>query len=98
MCDELLTPDSSRFWPVEQWQPGRVPPSFDKQPLRDWLEESGWDKRPPPPALPSEVVEATRDRYIAAYQLLTGLSFADWPGGDGGPGPAPAGPEPGEGG
>lgn len=89
ICDEVLTPDSSRFWPVEQWRPGGAPPSFDKQPLRDWLEESGWDKRPPPPALPPEVVEATRSRYIAAYELLTGLSFADWPGSDPGPGPDP---------
>jgi phosphoribosylaminoimidazole-succinocarboxamide synthase len=87
ICDEVLTPDSSRFWPVAQWRPGSAPPSFDKQPLRDWLEESGWDKRPPPPALPPDVVAATRSRYIAAYELLTGLSFADWPGGDGGPGP-----------
>jgi phosphoribosylaminoimidazole-succinocarboxamide synthase len=86
ICDEVLTPDSSRFWPVEQWRPGRAPPSFDKQPLRDWLEESGWDKRPPPPALPPEVVEATRTRYIAAYELLSGLSFANWPGSDAGPG------------
>ncbi len=89
ICDEVLTPDSSRFWPVAQWRPGGAPPSFDKQPLRDWLEESGWDKRPPPPALPPEVVEATRSRYVAAYELLTGLSFADWPGRDAGPGPGP---------
>ena len=89
ICDEVLTPDSSRFWPVAQWRPGGAPPSFDKQPLRDWLDESGWDKRPPPPALPPEVVEATRSRYIAAYELLTGLSFADWPGSEAGPGPGP---------
>jgi phosphoribosylaminoimidazole-succinocarboxamide synthase len=93
ICDEVLTPDSSRFWPVAQWRPGGAPPSFDKQPLRDWLAESGWDKRPPPPALPPEIVEATRSRYIAAYELLTGLSFADWPGGEAGPGPGP-GPGP----
>jgi phosphoribosylaminoimidazole-succinocarboxamide synthase len=89
ICDEVLTPDSSRFWPAQQWRPGAVPPSFDKQPLRDWLEASGWDKLPPPPALPSDVVEATRTRYIAAYELLTGLSFAGWPGRDAGPGPGP---------
>jgi phosphoribosylaminoimidazole-succinocarboxamide synthase len=89
ICDEVLTPDSSRFWPVEQWRPGSAPPSFDKQPLRDWLEEAGWDKRPPPPALPPEVVEATRTRYIAAYELLSGLSFARWPGTDTGAGSRP---------
>ncbi|HWG74942.1 MAG TPA: phosphoribosylaminoimidazolesuccinocarboxamide synthase [Acidimicrobiales bacterium] len=80
ICDEVLTPDSSRFWPVEHWAPGSVPPSFDKQPLRDWLEATGWDKTPPPPALPADVVDATRDRYVAAYERLTGRRFADWPG------------------
>ncbi len=80
ICDEVMTPDSSRFWPVESWEPGTVPPSFDKQPLRDWLEGTGWSKTPPPPPLPGEVVEATRSRYVDAYELLTGLRFADWPG------------------
>jgi phosphoribosylaminoimidazole-succinocarboxamide synthase len=80
ICDEVLTPDSSRFWPADDWSPGQVPPSFDKQPLRDWLEGTGWDKAPPPPALPDEVVEATRSRYVEAYERLTGLRFADWPG------------------
>jgi phosphoribosylaminoimidazole-succinocarboxamide synthase len=80
ICDEVLTPDSSRFWPADQWQPGETPPSFDKQPLRDWLEGTGWDKQPPPPALPAEIVAATRSRYIEAYERLTGLSFAAWPG------------------
>jgi phosphoribosylaminoimidazole-succinocarboxamide synthase len=80
ICDEVLTPDSSRFWPADQWQPGTTPPSFDKQPLRDWLEATGWDKTPPPPALTPEVVAATRDRYVAAYERLTGRRFADWPG------------------
>jgi phosphoribosylaminoimidazole-succinocarboxamide synthase len=80
ICDEVLTPDSSRFWPSEGWSPGQVPPSFDKQPLRDWLEGTGWDKTPPPPALPDEIVEATRSRYVEAYERLTGLRFADWPG------------------
>jgi phosphoribosylaminoimidazole-succinocarboxamide synthase len=80
ICDEVLTPDSSRFWPAEQWQPGTVPPSFDKQPLRDWLEATGWDKTPPPPVLPPEVVAAIRIRYVEAYERLTGLSFAAWPG------------------
>lgn len=80
ICDEVLTPDSSRFWPAERWVPGEVPPSFDKQPLRDWLEETGWDKSPPPPTLPHDVVEATRARYVEAYEVLSGRTFADWPG------------------
>jgi phosphoribosylaminoimidazole-succinocarboxamide synthase len=80
ICDEVLTPDSSRFWPADRWEPGRTPPSFDKQPLRDWLESTGWGKTPPPPPLPEEIVEATRNRYVEAYQRLTGLRFADWPG------------------
>ena len=80
ICDEVLTPDSSRFWPADGWEPGRTPPSFDKQPLRDWLEGTGWDKTPPPPALPAEVVSATRARYVEAYERLTGRSFAEWPG------------------
>ncbi|MDQ3978836.1 MAG: phosphoribosylaminoimidazolesuccinocarboxamide synthase [Actinomycetota bacterium] len=80
LCDEVLTPDSSRFWDAETWQPGATPPSFDKQPLRDWLEASGWDKSPPPPPLPDDVVAATRDRYRAAYQRVTGKSLSDWPG------------------
>jgi phosphoribosylaminoimidazole-succinocarboxamide synthase len=84
ICDEVLTPDSSRFWPADQWEPGTVPPSFDKQPLRDWLEATGWSKTPPPPALPDDVVAATRDRYVAAYEKLTGERLIDWPG----PGPA----------
>jgi phosphoribosylaminoimidazole-succinocarboxamide synthase len=80
ICDEVLTPDSSRFWPAEDWKPGTIPPSFDKQALRDWLEGTGWDKTPPPPALPAEIVDATCTRYIDAYERLTGLVFADWPG------------------
>jgi phosphoribosylaminoimidazole-succinocarboxamide synthase len=80
LCDEVVTPDSSRFWPADQWVPGEVPPAFDKQPLRDWLEATGWDKQDPPPALPPEVVAATAQRYRAAYELLTGKAFADWPG------------------
>ena len=81
ICDEILTPDSSRFWPASEWRPGSAPPSLDKQPVRDWLEATGWDKRPPPPALTAEVVETTRARYVEAYERLTGRSFADWPGG-----------------
>jgi phosphoribosylaminoimidazole-succinocarboxamide synthase len=78
ICDEVLTPDSSRFWPADEWRPGATPPSFDKQPLRDWLESTGWDKSPPPPPLPADVVESTRQRYVSAYQRITGRSFADW--------------------
>jgi phosphoribosylaminoimidazole-succinocarboxamide synthase len=80
MCDEVLTPDSSRFWPADQWEPGRTPPSFDKQPVRDYLDGLDWDKQPPPPPLPPEVVQATSDRYVEAYERITGRAFADWPG------------------
>jgi phosphoribosylaminoimidazole-succinocarboxamide synthase len=80
LCDEVLTPDSSRFWPADQWRPGTTPPSFDKQPVRDWLEASGWDKTPPPPALPAEVVTSSAARYAEAYERLTGNRFADWHG------------------
>ena len=78
VADEWLTPDSSRFWPKAQWQPGASPPSLDKQPVRDATEATGWNKEPPPPPLPDEVVAATRRRYIEAYETLTGESFADW--------------------
>jgi phosphoribosylaminoimidazole-succinocarboxamide synthase len=81
LCDEVLTPDSSRFWDAATWEPGTSPPSFDKQPLRDWLEESGWDKTPPPPFLPYDVVRQTRDRYVAAYERITGKPFSAWAGG-----------------
>ena len=80
LCDEVLTPDSSRFWPADAVQPGSTPPSFDKQPVRDWLETTGWDKAPPPPHLPDDVVSASRARYVEAYERITGLRFADWPG------------------
>ncbi|MFP5370484.1 MAG: phosphoribosylaminoimidazolesuccinocarboxamide synthase [Actinomycetes bacterium] len=73
--DEVLTPDSSRFWPAATWSPGRVQPSYDKQYVRDWLTSSGWDRVSPPPELPADVVAATRERYITAYEQLTGRSF-----------------------
>ena len=75
LVDEVLTPDSSRFWPADNYAPGASQPSFDKQPVRDWLEASGWDKTPPPPALPADVVAATSARYIQAYELITGRTF-----------------------
>jgi phosphoribosylaminoimidazole-succinocarboxamide synthase len=78
--DEVLTPDSSRFWPADGWRPGRAQPSFDKQYVRDWLTSpaSGWDRSSgePPPPLPEEVVERTRARYVEAYERLTGRRFA----------------------
>ncbi len=80
LADEVLTPDSSRFWDAELWRPGESLPSFDKQYVRDWLaEESGWDRETTPPELPTEVVEATRARYVEAYERLTGRSFREIP-------------------
>ena len=73
--DEALTPDSSRFWPADEYQPGRSPASYDKQYVRDWLEASGWDKEPPAPTLPQEVVDGTLSRYQEAYRLLTGTDL-----------------------
>jgi phosphoribosylaminoimidazole-succinocarboxamide synthase len=72
LIDEVMTPDSSRFWPADRYAPGRSQPSFDKQYLRDWLSSTGWDKTPPPPALPAEVIAETRKKYLEAYELLTG--------------------------
>ena len=73
--DEALTPDSSRFWSADTWKPGGAQPSFDKQYLRDWLLASGWDRQSPPPELPAEVVEKTRERYESAFTLLTGRNI-----------------------
>ncbi|SEP02406.1 phosphoribosylaminoimidazolesuccinocarboxamide synthase [Trujillonella endophytica] len=74
--DEVLTPDSSRFWPAVTWSPGAAQPSYDKQYVRDWLTSSGWDRVSPPPELPDDVVAATRERYVTAYEQLTGRRFA----------------------
>ena len=76
--DEVLTPDSSRFWPVEGYMPGRGQPSFDKQYVRDWAAETGWDKRPPAPEIPDDVVARTREKYVEAYELITGEPFDAW--------------------
>lgn len=82
LADEVLTPDSSRYWPLEGYAEGKVQPSFDKQYVRNWLTgpKSGWDRKSdtPPPALPGSVVEATRERYIEAYERISGRKFADW--------------------
>jgi phosphoribosylaminoimidazole-succinocarboxamide synthase len=75
LIDEVLTPDSSRFWPADQYIPGRSQPSFDKQFVRDWLSSTTWDKNSPPPALPGDVVDKTREKYIEAYERLTGKKF-----------------------
>lgn len=81
ICDEVLTPDSSRFWPAADWEPGKTPPSFDKQPVRDWLAAvEGWDKTPPPPTLPDEVVATTSARYREGYERITGRTLDAWPG------------------
>ncbi len=75
LVDEVLTPDSSRFWPANEYQPGRGQPSYDKQFVRDWLTQTGWDKNSPPPELPDEVVNKTRAKYIEAFERLTGDAF-----------------------
>ena len=76
LIDEVLTPDSSRFWPADRYEPGRGQPSYDKQFVRDWLETAGWDKNSPPPELPADVVSHTRAKYIEAYERLTEAKFA----------------------
>jgi phosphoribosylaminoimidazole-succinocarboxamide synthase len=77
LADEVLTPDSSRFWPLETWSPGQGQPSYDKQYVRDWLtHDSGWDRESEPPELPAEVVERTRDKYVEAYERITARRFA----------------------
>jgi phosphoribosylaminoimidazole-succinocarboxamide synthase len=76
--DEVCTPDSSRFWPADQYEVGRGQPSFDKQYVRDWASGTGWDKAPPAPPIPDDVVAATRDRYVTAYEKLAGEPFSAW--------------------
>ncbi len=76
--DEVLTPDSSRYWPADVYEPGRVQASFDKQFVRDWARSTGWDKTPPAPEIPPHIVEQTQQRYIEAYERLTGESFSAW--------------------
>ena len=76
--DEVLTPDSSRLWPADKYEPGHAQPSFDKQYVRDWAAGSGWDKTPPAPALPDDVVARTREKYVQAYEQIAGEPFAAW--------------------
>jgi phosphoribosylaminoimidazole-succinocarboxamide synthase len=76
--DEVCTPDSSRFWPVDQYEPGRAQPSFDKQFVRDWASSTGWDRTPPAPEIPDDVVARTREKYIEAYERITGQPFEAW--------------------
>ena len=76
--DEVCTPDSSRFWPADTYAPGTSPASFDKQYLRDWLDQSGWDHTPPAPGLPADVVAGTQERYVEAYERITGRPFTEW--------------------
>ncbi|HEV7957985.1 MAG TPA: phosphoribosylaminoimidazolesuccinocarboxamide synthase, partial [Acidimicrobiales bacterium] len=78
VCDEVLTPDSSRIWPKDEVRPGEIPPSFDKQPFRDWLTGMKWDKTPPPPPVPDEIVSETSSRYVVAYERVTGHSLGEW--------------------
>ncbi len=76
--DEVCTPDSSRFWPADGYEPGRGQPSYDKQYVRDWAAGTGWDKQPPAPAIPDEVASRTRELYVTAYERLAGEPFAAW--------------------
>ncbi len=76
--DEVCTPDSSRFWPANEYEPGRGQPSFDKQFVRDWASSTGWDRTPPAPPIPEDVVERTRAKYIEAYERITGEPFGEW--------------------
>src|SRR5205814_851253 len=86
--DEICTPDSSRFWPADQYEPGRGQPSFDKQYVRDWASSTGWDRTPPAPSIPDDVVSRTREKYVEAYERITGEPFQAWLQRTGAPGPA----------
>jgi phosphoribosylaminoimidazole-succinocarboxamide synthase len=78
LIDEVMTPDSSRYWPAEHYAPGGSPPSYDKQFVRDYMDSVGWDRESPPPHLPADVIASTRGRYVDAYETITGLSFDEW--------------------
>jgi phosphoribosylaminoimidazole-succinocarboxamide synthase len=78
LADEVCTPDSSRFWPADQYEPGRAQPSFDKQFVRDWASGTGWDRNPPAPPIPDDVVARTREKYVEAYERITGEPFDAW--------------------
>jgi phosphoribosylaminoimidazole-succinocarboxamide synthase len=78
LIDEVMTPDSSRYWPADRYAPGGSPPSYDKQFVRDYMDSVGWDRETPPPHLPADVIENTRARYVEAYELITGQSFDEW--------------------
>lgn len=78
LIDEVLTPDSSRYWPADQWIPGETVPSYDKQYVRDWLDSTGWDHTPPAPRLPDDVIGKTRTKYVEAFERITGTSFSDY--------------------
>jgi len=82
VIDEMMTPDSSRYWPRDSYRPGTAPPSFDKQYVRDFMDSTGWKHEPPAPHLPPEVIANTRAKYVEAYELVTDLSFSDWFGAD----------------
>src|SRR5205823_13457994 len=78
LADEVCTPDSSRFWPLDVYEPGRSQPSFDKQFVRDWASSTGWDRNPPAPEIPDDVVARTREKYLEAYERITGQPFGEW--------------------
>ena len=78
VIDEMMTPDSSRYWPKDAYRPDTSPPSFDKQYVRDFMDASGWDHEPPAPRMPADVIANTRAKYVEAYELLSGLAFDDW--------------------
>jgi phosphoribosylaminoimidazole-succinocarboxamide synthase len=82
VIDEMMTPDSSRYWPRDAYEPGSSPPSFDKQYVRDFMDSTGWTHEPPAPAMPAEVIANTRAKYVEAYELVTDLAFSDWYGAD----------------